>query len=483
MTLNDYLTVLRRRWVSALVVALAVVAASVAVSFALPSQYTASTQLFFGLRAGESASDLAQGSTFTEKQMASYEEVAKSPLVLDKVVSSLGLSTTSADLADRVGANAALGTVVLTISVTDGDGTAAADIANAIGQQTIATVGTLTPQQADGTEAVRATVLAPASVPLEQSSPKVLRNIALGIVLGLLLGVGVALLRNLLDTKVRSETDVQALTDSPVLGALALDKHQSEHPLVAADHPDSQAAEALRRLRTNLQFVGDGSECETIVVTSSIAGEGKSILSVNLATSMADAGARVMLVDANLRRPAVASYLDVEAQDGLSSVLTGRAELDDVVQPWRDSSLSVLPSGPIPPNPSELLGSAAMYELLNRLTSSYDVVLIDTPPLLPVTDATVLTKMAGGALVVVGADRLRRGQLNDSLANLETAGAHVYGVVLNKVAKRETKRDGNAYTSYDRAGSGSGARRGAASQPSVPAVERRDETVMSGRRD
>lgn len=448
MNLNDYLTILRRRWVSALVVALAVVAASVGYTLAVPAQYTASTQLFFGLRSGATAQDLAQGSNFTQNQMTSYVAVAKSPLVLDKVISSLGLSTTSDELATRVNANAALETVVLKISVTDTSGVGAADIANAIGQQLITTVGTLTPEQADGGEAVRATILTPASVPLEASSPNILRNIALGLVLGLLLGVGFALLRNLLDTKIRGHQDVQAMTETPVLGSIALDKHVSEHPLIVADHPHSAAAEAVRRLRTNLQFIGDGSECETLVVTSSLAGEGKSTLSVNLATSMADAGARVILVDANLRRPSVASYLDLEVRTGLSSILTGRAELADVVQTWGESTLTVLPSGPIPPNPSELLGSAAMFELMAKLTSSYDVVLLDTPPVLPVTDATILTRMVGGAIVVAGADRLHRRQLRDSLANLETAGAHVYGVVLNKVAKQDADSDGHDYPSY-----------------------------------
>jgi succinoglycan biosynthesis transport protein ExoP len=471
MNLNDYLTVLRRRWVSALVVALAVVVASVAYSLAVPAQYTASTQLFFGLRAGSTAADLVQGSTFTENQMASYEAVAKSPLVLDKVVSSLGLSTTSDELAARVNANASLGTVVLKISVTDTNSVAAADIANAIGQQLIATVGSLAPQQSDGAEVVRATVLTPASVPLNQSSPNVLRNIALGIALGLLLGVGFALLRNFLDTKIREEQDVQAITEAPVLGSIALDKNVTEHPLIVADHPHSAAAEAVRRLRTSLQFVGDGSEGETLVVTSSLAGEGKSVLSVNLATSMADAGARVILVDANLRRPSAASLLGVEGATGLSSILAGHAELDDVVQAWGDSTLAVLPSGPIPPNPSELLGSAAMFELLARLTSSYDVVLLDTPPVLPVADATILTRMVGGAIVVAGADRLHRRQLRDSLANLEAVGAHVYGVVLNKVAKREV--DSDAYPSYapgTASQTGAPARARASSTQDVPAL-------------
>jgi len=169
MNLHDYLIVLRRRWLSALVVALAVLAATTAVTLILTPQYTATTRLFFGVRAGESATDLAQGSTFTEKQMASYEEVATSPLVLGKVITALSLDTTTEDLAKQVNADATPGTVVLEISVAVTDAVAAADIANAIARQLTATVGSLTPEQADGAEAVRATILAPAKKPLDPS--------------------------------------------------------------------------------------------------------------------------------------------------------------------------------------------------------------------------------------------------------------------------------------------------------------------------
>lgn len=458
MYLHDYLTVLRRRWVSALVVALVVIAASAAVSLLLPPQYTATTRLFFGLRAGQSASDLAQGSAFTEKQMASYEQVATSPLVLDKVVSSLGLTTTSEELARNISADAAPGTVVLRISVTEDGAVQAADVANSVAQQLVATVGSLSPAQANGTEAVQATVLAPAIVPQVQSSPHVRRNIALGIAFGVLLGIGVALLRNLLDRKIRGEQDVRALTDSPVLGSIALDDQLSRHSVFVADQPQSRSAEAIRRLRTNLQFVGNGNDSKAVVVTSAVAGEGKSTTAINLAASLADAGARVVVVDANLRRPSIASFTGDEDGAGLSTVLIGQAQLDDVVRPWRDTTLVVLPSGPVPPNPSELLGSAAMWEVLTKLTTSYDVVLLDTPPLLPVTDATILTTMVGGALVVVGADKLRREQLQEAMANLETAGGHVYGIVLNKVGKKDAQDLGDGYESY---GSARTAKRGA----------------------
>jgi capsular exopolysaccharide synthesis family protein len=166
--------------------------------------------------------------------------------------------------------------------------------------------------------------------------------------------------------------------------------------------------------------------------------------------SLADTGARIILVDADLRRPSIAEYVGIEGQVGLTTVLIGRADLKDVVQPFGTSSLDLLPAGQVPPNASELLGSAAMASLLERLSASYDMVLLDSPPLLPVTDAVVLSKMAGGTVVIVGADRIHRPQLQQSLDSLETAGAHLFGIVMNKIARREAAAYayGSGYASY-----------------------------------
>jgi capsular exopolysaccharide synthesis family protein len=158
----------------------------------------------------------------------------------------------------------------------------------------------------------------------------------------------------------------------------------------------------------------------------------------------------VILIDADLRRPSIAEYMGIEGQVGLTTVLIGRADVKDVVQPFGTSSLDLLPAGQVPPNPSELLGSAAMASLLERLSDSYDMVLLDSPPLLPVTDAVVLSKMAGGAVVIVGADRIHRPQLHQSLDSLETAGAHLFGIVMNKIARRDAAEYGygSGYVSY-----------------------------------
>jgi polysaccharide biosynthesis transport protein len=436
---HEYLDILRRRWMSVLIIALLTLALASVVTLVMPKKYTATTRLFFAV-AGNSVSDLAQGSSFAEKQMSSYAEVATSPLVLEPVVQQLALPVTAVELADSLEATVPPDTVIIEIAATDPDPSQAARIADAVGAELAKAAGGLSPSQKDGSEAVRATTLAVAERPTEPSSPNILRNLGLGLVLGLLLGTGIAVLRHLLDTKVRSEQDVRALTDSPILGVVAFDQKVPNHPVILRDEPLAAPSEAVRRLRTNLQFIDVANKPKSIVISSSIPAEGKSTIAVNLAVSVADTGARVILVDADLRRPSVADYVGIEGNVGLTTVLIGRADVEDVVQPLGTTTLDLLPAGQIPPNPSELLGSPAMAGLLDRLTASYDMVLLDSPPLLPVTDAAVLSKMASGALLVVGVDRIHRPQLEESLGSLKTAGAHVFGIVVNKIDRREVGR-------------------------------------------
>jgi tyrosine-protein kinase len=433
---RDYLDILRRRWLSVLIIALTTLAVASLLTLAMPKKYTATTRLFFAV-ASDSVSELAQGSNFAEKQMSSFAKVATSPLVLEPVVQQLALPTTAAKLEESVEATVPPDTVILEIAATDPDPRRAAAIANAVGARLGQAAGDLSPSREDGSEAVRATTLAVAEVPIAPSSPNVPRNLGIGLILGLLLGMGVAILRQLLDTKVRSEQDVRALTDRPILGVVAFDQQVPRHPVILRDEPLAAPSEAVRRLRTNLQFIDAANRPKSIVISSSIPGEGKSTMAINLAVSLADTGARVILVDADLRRPSIAEYAGIEGSVGLTTVLIGRADVEDVVQPLGTTTLDLLPAGQLPPNPSELLGSPAMAGLLDRLTTSYDMVLLDSPPLLPVTDAAVLAKLAGGALVVVGADRIHRPQLQDTLGSLQTAGAHVLGIVLNKIDRRE----------------------------------------------
>ncbi len=278
------------------------------------------------------------------------------------------------------------------------------------------------------------TSITPATAPDAPSSPNVRRNLALGLLAGLVIGMGVAFGRHALDTKVRSEADIKALSDRPLLSAIPMDKATKGKPLTLVTDPHGMHAEAIRRLRTNLLFVDVTTGKHSFVVTSAMPGEGKTTTIINLALALADAGGRVLLVDGDLRNPSVAKSMGLEGGVGLTTILLGAAGVDDVVQQWRDSSLYVLPAGQIPPNPSEILGSKPMEVLFDQLTKEFDYVLVDSPPVLPVIDAIVINKLVGGLLFVVAVDRTRKRDLQSAIRQLSTVDVTAAGFALNMVA-------------------------------------------------
>ena len=272
-------------------------------------------------------------------------------------------------------------------------------------------------------------------------------NLALGLLVGLAIGIAAAVLRETLDTTVKGMDDVLATTGAAPLAILAHDDDVPVRPLVVQVGSQSPRAEAFRQLRTNLQFADIDTPLRSLVVTSSIAGEGKSTIACNLAITLAQAGVRTFIVEADLRRPKLAGYLGVEGAAGLTSVLMSAASLDDVLQPWGRHPLWVLPSGPLPPNPAEILGSHQMRDLLKSLQDKADIVVIDAPPLLPVTDSAVIARVTDGALLVIEARRTKREQVSRSLAALRNVDAKVLGTVLNKAPARGPDADTYGYGS------------------------------------
>lgn len=444
MEFQDYLSIVRKRWVSILLIAVLVVAGAVGVTMAATPMYQAHAQVYVSVRTSGTTSDLLQGSNFTQRQVASYAQLATTPRVLVPVIEHLDLPTTPDALAGSISASAPLDSSLIDIRVTSSDPRTASDVANSTADNLASEVGDIERPEG-GPSPVQISTVRVASPPDSPSSPNVTRNLALGVLVGLALGFGVAVLRELLDTRVRTEDDVRAVTDTSIIATIPADVDAEQHPLILQSSPHSQRAEALRRLRTNLQFLDVSGGPQMFVVTSALPVEGKSTTTINLAIALADAGSRVALVDADLRRPSVSRYIGIEGAAGLTTVLIGRATLEDVIQPWGNGKLHVLPSGQVPPNPSELLGSKAMAQLLTQLAATYDVVLIDTPPLLPVTDAAILARLTSGALMVVSANKLHRNQLRESIGSLDAVGARILGIVLNRVERKQS----DAYTYYD----------------------------------
>ncbi|WP_431843338.1 polysaccharide biosynthesis tyrosine autokinase, partial [Calidifontibacter indicus] len=273
-------------------------------------------------------------------------------------------------------------------------------------------------------------------------NPKPMRNLALGIILGLLLGLAIAVLRDRFDNLIRSKDDVEELTDISVIGGIPFDADAPNHPLIVQADPHSSRSEAFRSLRTNLQFVNAAKHPRVLVMTSSLAGEGKTTTTANLALTMAEAGAKVVLIEGDLRRPRLLRYLGMEGAVGITDVLIDRAELKDVVQRFGEHELGVVGAGQIPPNPSELLGSDAMRKVLDDLKDVFDYIIIDAPPLLPVTDAAILGAITDGTVVVAASGSVTIDQLQSALDSLESVNATTLGIVLNKVPR---KRGGRYY--------------------------------------
>ena len=433
MELRDYVRILHKSWLLIVACLLLGIGLAAIYSIMVTPKYEATTELYVSVRSGDASAtgDLVQGTNFARQAVTSYVDVVDSAIVLDRVIAELGLETTSAELGEKIEASSPLNTVLIHIVATDSDAELSAEIANAVGTNFAdVVVNDLEKPEGDAPSLVKIETIQPATVPGAASSPNVPLNLALGGLVGLALGIGIAVLRSVLDTRIHSLHDIAQITDKPLLGGIALDPDARTRPLIVHADPRNPRAESFRSLRTNLQFVNYEGGPRSFVVTSAGPGEGKSTTTANLAISLAETGASVALIDGDLRLPKVAEYLGIEGGVGLTDVLIGRAELVDVLQKWGRGRLYVLPSGRVPPNPSELLGSAAMATVLNTLTEQFDYVLIDAPPLLLVTDAAVVSKLAGGAILVAASGGTKKQELAGAVRALEAIGSRLLGVVV-----------------------------------------------------
>jgi capsular exopolysaccharide synthesis family protein len=371
---------------------------------------------------------------YTQGIVESYARLATQPLVLDPVRGALAIDESSRVLARRVTATAELDTTLIAISATGTDPADTAALSDAIAEELRVAVKALSPGGGTDQEAVRLTTVGPAAVPRFPVSPNTRLDTAVGGALALLLATAIIVLRDLADTRVKRAEDVQQATGLPVLGRVPFER-RSQRGRLASLEGRSARAEAYRQLRTNLNFVDVDGWLKAVVVTAGSAGEGKTTTAINLAQVLAAAGMNVLLVDSDLRRPAVARELGIEGAVGLSSVLVGRVALADAVQEWGGRGLRVLTSGEAPPNPTELLSSEAMRKLVAQMESEHDIVVFDSAPVLPVTDPAVVASIASAAvLVVVDTRRTTRARLTDTVETLRSAGVRIAGVVLNKAS-------------------------------------------------
>ncbi|WP_144659248.1 polysaccharide biosynthesis tyrosine autokinase [Paenarthrobacter nicotinovorans] len=447
MDISDYLRIARRNWILIVTTTLCGLLVSGAASVLVKPTYTSETQLFVAIQNSGSVLELQQGNTFSQSRVQSYVKTAVTPVVLQPVIDSLGLGETADQLAGRVKVTTETSTVLINISVNDTSPSRAAAIAQGVATSLVSAVENLEKPKSGGASPVSLSIITPAQAPDQPSAPNSKLNLVLGLLVGFMVGLAAALLRSALDNRVRGEADLRMVTDSPILGGISFEPDATKKPLLTQAPHQSPRAESFRQLRTNLQFANVSGQAKTVLVTSSVPSEGKSTTATNLALALAQAGQSVCLVDADLRRPTVNEYLGLERNVGLTSVLVGSIDLSGALQPWGNDSLFVLTSGQIPPNPSELLGSVEMKHLIAELENAFDAVIIDAPPLLPVTDAAVLSQHVGGVVLVVSSQKARRQEVEKSLRALGMVGANLLGIVLNRLPAKGP--DAYAYGYYN----------------------------------
>ena len=431
-----------------------------------PKVYAASSSGY--VTVGESGTvDVLSGSTAAKERARSYAAIVSSEAVAQKIKQNtpeLSLSTGQirSSLTATAGDNAAL----ITVSAQASSPKNAQLLANSALQATADYIKEIeqnpgnaqalvngdsnaaaTPPANSNT--VRVIPLNNASVNPPLVSPNYQQNTLIGAVIGLVVVYTAIFLRRALDQRIRTRDDATKATGASILGVLPVSEDLNEENIVNGDTDDHIAQESIRQLRTNLRFVNVDTPPRSFIVTSAVPGEGKSTVSLSLARSLADAGSPVILIDADLRRPTVAKKLKLDAKVGLTQVLAGQVEIANAVHQLGDSNLFVLPAGRIPPNPSELLGSDKMRQLIKELSEEF-IVVVDVPPLLPVTDASLLSHSVDGVILVGSIGRSHREQMTEASSILKKVNANLFGLVLNRAPRKGL---GNSYYGFGYASS------------------------------
>jgi tyrosine-protein kinase len=436
--LRTILRLLRDRWKSiVLLVLLGTATATVLVMRQTP-QYAASTTLYVSSREDQNNTASAyQGSLLSQQQASTYAHLVLSKRVLGHVT---GLPDRPRNLAGAVSASVVPETALLTITATDVSAAGAQRTANAVAQSFVDVLPSLTGSREGEAPAAVVTVVSDAALPSSPVSPKPVRSISLGALAGLLAGVLLAAARHSLDVTVKSIEQACQIADAPALGSVPADPTTPRSPLALREGQQRGRAESLRKISASLRFLDVESRHGVLLVTSAGSQEGKSTTACNLALTLARAGRRVILIDGDLRRPQVGGYLGLPSGVGLTDVLIGTVSLAEATQGWADHLFSVLTTGPIPPNPTEMLGSQRMRNLLARLRTEYDDVVIDAPPVLPVADAAVAAAGCDGVILVARYGKTGRDQLLQAVATMRATQTPILGMVLNRVPSRGRTR-------------------------------------------
>jgi capsular exopolysaccharide synthesis family protein len=466
MTFVALLTAVRRRWVWLVAGLLVGLLTAAVVTALVPRSYSSTTSLYVSAVDDTSAQNAYQGVLLSQQRVKSYTEILTSDRVLAPVIDQLRLGETTTALAKHVTVTADTDSTLLRVAVTDSSPQRAAATADAISARFVGVVGQLERPTGTGAPAVVVSSVDAAVANPTPVSPRWSVNLVVGAVLGLVLGAVAAVVRAATDRTLRSPRELAALVETASLGSLPAVPGGLEDP--AGEGP---YAEAVRRVRTNVLFADVDTPPAVLTVTSALPGEGKTTLVCALAAAFAVNG-RVAVVEADLRAPGIAERLGLVGEVGLTDVLTRRVDLADALQSWR--GIDVLTSGVVPHDPSGLLSSQALVDVVTTLRATHDVVLFDAPPLGPVADAAVLASRSEGALLLCRAESTSTDAVVAAAESLRAVGGRLVGSVLTMT--RGSAADGygryGTYGTYGAASAPAPAPDAAGPAPAAPAPAR-----------
>ncbi|MBM6404322.1 polysaccharide biosynthesis tyrosine autokinase [Phycicoccus sp. CSK15P-2] len=431
MTLLDFVRLTRAHMLSLVFLTLVGGAVAYGLTLRMPEVYVADASGYVRVEGtGTSTGDGIAATSLGGSKADSYLPLVTSRAVAQRVIEETGIQATPAAVAARVSASVAESSVIMKVRATGPSPEESRVLADALIRATATEANRIETSGEAASASIVSIVPIESALPGVQIAPNPRRNLMIGLAVGLAVAYGLVFLRRQLDTRVRSSDDVEAETGASVLGVVPMTKELRVARGRGRLDRLGIASEAFRQIRTNLRFVGVDDPPRSIVVTSANAHEGKSTVSATLARVLGEAGQSVVIIDADLRRPTLGDIFDAQGRVGLSHVLSDQVDLADAFQATDQENVRLITSGRTPPNPSELLGSARMQELVREL-SVHHTVILDAPPLLPVTDAGVLASSCDGTLLVFAVGRTHREQARLVARTMAQVGGRVLGVVLN----------------------------------------------------
>ena len=451
--IGRYIHVLRAHWVLVVSSIVVCTVGAGALAWTGTPTYVARTQLFVSTGdLSREAEQAYEGGLYAQQRARSYAEIISGQRGARAVIDELGLAESVAGVQNKIRASVPPNSVLVDVTVRDRSPRLAKSIADSLGDR-LPTLADSLEGAAGQRSPVQVTVTRPARLPADPVSPRKPIYLALGALIGLAVGVGGAVLRSLLDRRIRSPAVASATASAPVLGKIAEHPGRGIPPVMLAD-PLSAGADGYRGLRANLRAVSAEHDLRSFVVSSAVAAEGKTEVVANIGIALAQSGARVVVVDANLRSPRLGDLLGVESSKGLTDLIASPQPIESTetagdlpltiwvlfALQWHPTApLAVLTSGSVQPNPSELLDSEPFDEVLHALTELFDFVIVDSPALLSVADAAILARHASAVILVARAASTKTDELEAARRALHAVDRRALGVVLNRVRERDNR--------------------------------------------